>query len=74
MSISFQKLLNLLEERKISIYHLKRDKIVGTATLDKLRKGEGNIDTRSIASLCEYLNVQPGDIMEYISETKKTKE
>lgn len=72
MPISFQKLLNLLEERKISIYRLKRDKIIGTATLDKLRKGEGNIDTRSIASLCRYLNVQPGDIMEYIPEEQNS--
>jgi len=70
MAISFQKLLNLLESRGISLYHLKRDKVVGTATLDKLRKGEGHVDTRSIESICRYLNCQPGDIMEYIPEEK----
>lgn len=65
MPISFSKLLSLLEERGISLYHLKRDKIIGTATLDKIRKNEGHIDTRSIESLCRYLDCQPGDIMEY---------
>lgn len=66
MAISFNKLLKLLDSRGISIYHLKRDKVIGTATLDKIRKGEGNIDTRSIDSICDYLGCQPGDIMEYI--------
>lgn len=70
MAISFKKLLDLLDARGISLYHLKRDKVIGTATLDKLRKGEGHVDTRSIESICRYLNCQPGDIMEYIPEEK----
>lgn len=65
MPIVFNKLLALLEERGISIYRLKTDKVIGTATIDKIRKNEGNLDTRSIAAICEYLNCQPGDIMEY---------
>lgn len=68
MAIVFSKLLSLLNERGISIYHLKRDRIIGTATIDKLRTGTGNIDTRSIDSICAYLNCQPGDIMEYIPD------
>lgn len=70
MSISFGKLLVLLKEKEINLYHLKRDKIIGTATLDKIRKGEGHIDTRSINSLCKYLSCQPGDIMEYVPDEK----
>ena len=71
MAISFNKLLQMLVDRNISIYHLKRDKIIGTATIDKLRKGEGNIDTRSINSFCAYLHCQPGDIMEYIEGSEE---
>ena len=70
MSISFHKLMLVLEQKNISIYHLKRDKIIGTATIDKLRKNKGNIDTRSINSLCAYLDCQPGDIMEYVEDDK----
>ncbi len=69
MSISYSKLINLLEDKKISIYKLKTDKIIGTATIDKIRKGNGHIDTRSIESICKYLNCQPGDIMEYVEDT-----
>ena len=50
------------------MYTLRRDKVVGTATLEKMRKGEGHIDTRSLESLCKYLGCQPGDIMEYEDE------
>ena len=70
VGIVFDKLFALLAERQISIYHLKRDKVIGTATIDKLRKREGNIDTRSINSICKYLHCQPGDIMEYVDDEK----
>ena len=65
MPITYKKLFALLEDRGLSLYRLKTDKVIGTATLDKIRKGEGHIDTRSIAAICEYLRCQPGDIMEY---------
>lgn len=75
MALSFDKLLSILQEREISIYKLKSDKVIGTATLDKIRScvhmGKNstvNIDTRSIDSICNYLNCQPGDIMEYLPD------
>ena len=73
MAIVFSKLLSLLNDKGVSIYHLKRDKIIGTATIDKLRTGTGHIDTRSIDSLCAYLNCQPGDIMEYVPDEDEKK-
>lgn len=68
MPISYNKLFRLMKDRSISIYKLKSDKVIGTATLDKIRKGEGHIDTRSIENLCRYLNCQPGDILEYVDD------
>lgn len=70
MPIVYDKLFTLLKEKDKTMYDLRKDKVVGTATLEKMRKGIGHIDTRSVESLCEYLNCQPGDIMEYISEPK----
>lgn len=67
MPMKYNKLFALLEERGLTMYSLRRDKVVGTATLEKMRKGEGHIDTRSLESLCEYLHCQPGDLMEYVS-------
>lgn len=68
MMISYNKLLTMLSDRNISIYEFKKYKVVGTATIDKLRNNTGNIDTRSINSICAYLHCQPGDIMEYIPD------
>lgn len=72
MPIRYDRLFKLLQSRDISLYRLKADKVIGTATLDKIRKGEGHIDTRSIESLCRYLSCQPGDIMEYMDEDTPT--
>ena len=68
LAISYNKLIELLKNRGISIYKLKTDKIIGTATLDKIRKGSGHIDTRSIDNICQYLKCQPGDIIECVPD------
>lgn len=72
--ISFRPFLDLMAARGKSIYHLKRDKIISTATLDSIRRGDRAITTDSIDAICAYLNVQPGEIMEYIPNEKKEEE
>ena len=54
-------------------YSLRKDNIVGVATLEKMRKGVGHVDTRTIEKLCAYLHCQPGDIMEYIPDEETNK-
>lgn len=71
MPIVYEKFFSLLKEKKKTMYDLRKDKVVGVATVEKMRKGEGHIDTRSIEKLCEYLNCQPGDIMEYVEEENR---
>jgi DNA-binding Xre family transcriptional regulator len=68
MAINYSKLFSLLKERNLTMYSLRKDKVVGVATLEKMRKGEGHVDDRSIDSLCRYLGCQPGDIMEYVPD------
>lgn len=70
MSICYDKLFHLMSERGITIYRLRKDKVLGTATLDKLKKG-GNIGSRSIAKLCAHLHCQHKDIMEYVEYDAK---
>ena len=67
MPISYQKLIDLLNERGITSYTIKKDGVIGQATWKKIHDG-GHIDTRSISALCQYLHCQPGDILEYIEE------
>lgn len=67
MSISYQKLLRLFEERGITSYTIKRDKVIGQASWKTIHEG-GHIDTRTIERLCEYLHCDVGDIIEYKSD------
>lgn len=65
MPINYEKLLKIFEEKGITSYTItKKDKVIGQATLKTIQEG-GHISTKTIESLCEYLNCQPGDILEY---------
>ena len=68
MSINFKRLEILLSNSGKTFYSLRKDKVVGTETIKKLQTNTGYIDTRTINNICKYLNCQPGDLMEYISD------
>lgn len=61
--IRYYKLFDLLARRGFKKGHLLG--CITAPTLAKLSKGE-SITTDTIIKICEFLHVQPGDIMEYI--------
>ena len=67
MPISYKKMIDLMDEKGLTSYVCKRDNIIGQATYKKIRNG-GDIDTRTIAKMCEVLGVQPGDLLEYVAD------
>lgn len=67
MPIVYDKMLKKFDEHGINSYKIKRDKIIGTVTYQKIRHG-GDIDTRSIARMCKYFNCQPGDLLSYVPD------
>ena len=72
MPISYNKLLGMFEKKSITSYTItKKDKILGQATWKNIHDGK-HIDTRTIETLCKYLNCQPGDILEYIPDGTQT--
>lgn len=71
MPLVYDKLFALLKEKGLKKYDLRKDKVVGVSAVESMRTGVGHIDTRTIEHLCEYLDCQPGDIMEYIPEQKE---
>lgn len=71
MSIIYNKLFALLAERGLNAYTLQKENVIGGATIVKLQKNQGNIDTRSIVRLCKFLQCQPGDIMEYVEDDEE---
>lgn len=76
--IVYRKLDELLKARKISKNRLGKETGISTNIISKISKNEG-FKTETINRICEYLKVQPGDIMEWIPDSdyenkKKEKE
>lgn len=65
--IKYDKLFKLLDEKNITTYYIRKNKITGEATLTKLRNNEP-VNTMTIDKFCSILNCQPGDLMEYVPD------
>lgn len=66
MPMKYYRLFDLLARKSMKKTDLL--KVMSSPTLAKLSKGE-SVTTDVLCSVCEYLNCQPADIMEY--EPKK---
>ena len=67
--IVYYKLNRLLKERKITKTQLTKDTGISTNIVSKISKNEC-LKTDTINRICEYLQVQPADIMEWIPNEK----
>ncbi len=72
MPFKYEKLFALLKEKGYTTYTLRKENLISQSALQKMKKGEGSIDTRTLERLCKLLDCQPGDIMEYIPDDKTT--
>lgn len=68
MSISFNKLLDVMQKENKNKYYLRQNGI-NPNMLNKLL-ATGDTGTKTIDKLCKLLNCQPGDIMEYVPDDK----
>lgn len=70
MPVQFKiDILAALKDKGYSTYKLRKDKLLGEGTIQALRTGT-MVSVEIIGKLCELLQCQPGDILEYISEGK----
>ena len=68
MPIVYDKLFNLLKEKGYTTYRIRQEKLMGQGTLTAIKNGTGGLDAKTIGRLCEVLDCQPADIMEYVKE------
>ena len=71
MHIKYDKLIALLKEKGYTTYRIRKENIMSQSAWQKIRTGTGDIDTRTIKRLCEVLNCQPGDLMEYVPDVEE---
>ena len=69
MSLDYSKLFDLMKEKNLTTYRIRKEKIISETALQKLRQGK-NVTMETIERLCSVLHCQPGDIMEYIPDEK----
>lgn len=65
MGLKFKS--DILSDLKMSGYstaRLRKDKLLGESTIQKLRDHKG-VAWSSLETICALLNCQPGDILEY---------
>ncbi len=68
MAIVYDKLLALLKERGITTYQIQRTSLIGHETYSKLLNHTGGLTHKVLNRLCAILEVQPGDLMEYVPD------
>ena len=69
MSIRYKiDILDALKKAGYNTNKIRKQKIMGEATLQKIRSGE-MVSYRNVEILCRLLSCQPGDLIEYIPDT-----
>lgn len=69
--IKYDKMFALLKEKGYNTNRIRQEKILSQSTLTRIRKGEGGLAHENIDKLCNLLDCQPCDLMEFIKDTKK---
>lgn len=67
MAIKYDKLFVLMKQRNLTSYRIRKDGIIGQATLQNMKNNEP-VNTETINAFCKALKCQPGDIMEYVDD------
>lgn len=65
----YKKLWSLMKSKGITRNDLRNNGILSPSTIAKLGKNE-RVSIDVIEALCDYLDCQPGDIMEFVSDKK----
>lgn len=72
MAISYAKLFALLEQNNIKKIDLRTKYGFNPKTVDSLTKNK-SVTVDTLVKLCEILNCQPGDLLEYIEGDNSAK-
>ena len=60
-------IMEALKNNGYTSYKMRKDKIIGERQLQQIRNGE-IVSNAMLNKLCELLNCQPGDIIEYVGD------
>lgn len=74
MAISMLKVKDIMDKKGLKKFDLRKAGF-NPNIVDKILSGhlskQKRVDTETINRLCEFLDCQPGDIMEYVEDTEE---
>lgn len=71
MSLSYNRMWKLLVDKKMSKADLRKAADIAPNTMTKLRRDE-TVNLAILGRICETLDCDFGDIMEYVKESKNS--
>ncbi|MDR4076568.1 MAG: helix-turn-helix domain-containing protein [Ruminococcus sp.] len=63
-------ILEALKEKGFTSYRIRKEKIFGQKTLQDFRNGNVVLSADCLEKLCNILDCQIGDLIEYVSDEK----
>lgn len=69
MAIIYNRLFETLQNQSKNKNYLRKNGI-SPSIIAKISNGTGGLDARTINKICELLNCQPGDILEFVPDNK----
>lgn len=69
MALSYNRMWKLLVDKKMSKADLRKTADIAPNTMTKLRRDEA-VNLATLGRICEILNCDFGDIIEYVKESK----
>ena len=60
-------LLAALKAAGYSSYRLRKEKLLGEATIQRIRQGEP-VSWENVSTICKLMACQPGDFLEYVPD------
>lgn len=68
MAIKYKiDILTELKNKGFSSYRIRKEKLLGESTLQKIRQNE-LVSWENIGKICALLECQPGDLIEYVND------
>ena len=64
------EVVDALKDKGYTSYKIRQEKILSESTMTKLRNKQG-VSWENIETLCQLLDCQPGDLMEYVKAEAK---
>lgn len=64
-------ILTALKEAGYNTYRLQKEKLLSSTTVQKLRRRDATLTIESLNSICDMLECQPGDLLEWAPDEEE---